>query len=1547
MQGPFDDTDHDDHHSHNNTVSSRSENKFSKYYMNHKVRMRGESGACCNVCAAPCSSCMHLNHDLMASKTDEFSDETCRVNAASQYSVNGARDTSSSFKSKRRESLQNTASETSNIMSVSSNHDSLSENADSKASLRSSNDALDMQLLPLSSGGTTGEVGPSPKPLCNLYQGGSPNKHEDSKVLEVHDDDISCVSRANDANVAVGNSSRNIDRTNMSCSSASVSSLGPEESRKGHESIARDMPSKDADASSSSPKEKLFESSPEQIGASSKEVAAVDGASCQKSIACTSDVPMKFSPKLEAEVNNDGQGSTGGTPKCFGQAEQDEKSSKFDVREPPSQSMSGDESDESDIVEHDVKVCDICGDAGREDMLATCSRCSDGAEHTYCMRKMLRKVPGRNWMCEECKFAEEINTQKQEKEGKSTSKASLSTQLSSKRLAENIEAAPVAKRQSLETSIGSPKSSSPIRMAALSRESPFKNLDKERSRPAQPISVGNQSTNEMMETARSPVAGPRLHNKGTLFKSNSFSATNSKPKVKLVDEVVPQKQNGGKEYTSLDRKDKSARIIGKSMSFKSANSGRSSSSDSKVKMLSPRLALAIDTKGSKQAKERMAFERKSLSRLDRPPINSTTSSSVSTPKADQTSRVESSSFVSNNRELKVQSEGKSSTSKSTVNLSRKPVEIPITAAGVSSASGMCNTAIEHKSNPAVFKDEALSTDSFTTEKPSNNIDGTMQDGTRWQEIMHQTEKMKECSSRSRPTVTTSSRSTFCQKCKEIGHSADFCTISSSETSGIDASAARGSREETHRGSKLKDAIHAALLRKPEIQRKKRALDQSDEFSTSSRDLSSEITCLDQASNKSKIISPSEVTHEEPQSTLDSMHTTINNTMQHTAFTTNAKFSSKTGDLDALVSSTVKPVVKDLINHALATSPQLLKMSAIPEYEYIWRGTFEVHRSGSFFDLCAGIQAHLSTCASPRVPEVVCKFPHKLSLIEVPRLSAWPTQFCDGGAKEDNIALYFFAKDLESYERNYKSLLDGMIKNDLALKGNIEGVELLIFPSNQLPENSQRWNMLFFLWGVFRARRTHCSDSFKKLHIPSNIMTSVDKNASNTVMTSENLCSAKCLDTESHDERSCNAIVAPSADDQKFDGISGDCNDQKLSESLRPGLTANSAWHDSSCNSKCTSDMSLSEKMRCTSPSLQEKSPPVHGLPAELNSSSESAGANSDIGEKRQLHYDTSIGRKDLSSLKVLPYSSEDLDVRGIVSEEKIIDARVGVTESVTESFTESFRDNRASDENDKSRDQYKHERDLNPGGIERCQSTERKRPHIALSNGDSPASNVIARNIPWNGLNNMVVDGQNVGKKQKIGQGDMYGGSSYNCRTSLGGIEPKQTDVSPCLTVEEKICFKACEEKVILEDLGTTAERRFFPVDSRQGNISSTPPWKTLPAGGVDDDRLLDGSPNLELALGAETKKQQSKGILPFLVGLADKKNNQEKPLDKAVDDKQDDDDDSASLSLSLSFPPFPGNDEPVKPALKSEQLRPERHRVNTSLLLFGSLSDKYREDQT
>jgi len=62
-----------------------------------------------------------------------------------------------------------------------------------------------------------------------------------------------------------------------------------------------------------------------------------------------------------------------------------------------------DNSNDPDMVEDDVKVCDICGDAGVEDKLAICSMCNDGAEHIYCMQTMLDKVPEGNWLCEGCK----------------------------------------------------------------------------------------------------------------------------------------------------------------------------------------------------------------------------------------------------------------------------------------------------------------------------------------------------------------------------------------------------------------------------------------------------------------------------------------------------------------------------------------------------------------------------------------------------------------------------------------------------------------------------------------------------------------------------------------------------------------------------------------------------------------------------------------------------------------------------------------------------------------------------------------------------------------------------------------------------------------------------------------------------------------------------------------------------------------------------------------------------------------------------------------
>jgi len=88
-----------------------------------------------------------------------------------------------------------------------------------------------------------------------------------------------------------------------------------------------------------------------------------------------------------------------------------------------------------------------------------------------------------------------------------------------------------------------------------------------------------------------------------------------------------------------------------------------------------------------------------------------------------------------------------------------------------------------------------------------------------------------------------------------------------------------------------------------------------------------------------------------------------------------------------------------------------------------RGVFEVHRNGKPPDLYSGIQAHLSACASPKVIETVKNFSPEVSLNEVSRLSIWPSQFHQSGAKEDNIALYFFAKDIERQEYEYHSSID--------------------------------------------------------------------------------------------------------------------------------------------------------------------------------------------------------------------------------------------------------------------------------------------------------------------------------------------------------------------------------------------------------------------------------------------------------------------------------------------------------------------------------------------
>ncbi|TYI58496.1 hypothetical protein E1A91_D11G362900v1 [Gossypium mustelinum] len=1317
---------------------------------------------------------MHLSIAQMGSKSDEFPDETDHVAVGSQYSIN---------EDKTGDSLYHRPSEASNLLSVNSSHDSYSESIESKATARPSDVANAMV-----------DVG-----IDRTFS----NKSE-SKGVESHVDSISCPGRASDANIAFSYSNKDLDSKNSSRSATSVCSLG-------------------SGKAPTSEKLELSEPASVKEGSSSPRIQTpyLHSGSSKSAVGGSSEISPKIHPKLEADIDDNGRDPLDKTGKNLKEDELDELNEFVKLpekQESPSQTASVDESFESDASEHDVKVCDICGDAGREDLLAICSKCTDGAEHTYCMREMLQKVPEGDWLCEECKLSEGTESQKQglDAEGKKANKLSSSTRSLGKRHAENLEGASAPKRQAIQTNMGSPKSLSPSRLSAFSREGSFKNLDKGKVRPSPQISLGNHSGNGMPEAVRTPPSGPRLQtSKGSLLKCSSFNTLNSKPKVKLVDEVVIQKRKGAREHASFDSKEEPARIMGKSMSFKSGNSGRLNSGESKVKTLSSKYPHVQDLKGLKQVKEQISSERKNISKLNH------SSSSVSTPKVDQklTPRADAISHSSaiNHRETKVvQSEGRPNTlSRSTSNLARKGVDNAVSSV-VSSTNG--RNSSEQKVNPVSLKEEPSSSSSRASERQPSNNNGVMSDGlSQSVDSINQSEKSRESS------VSRSSKRVPCLTCKGMGHTAEHCSVC--QASCADQSAPRTSREEINKGNKLKAAIEAAMRLKPGI------------CERTSQDPSS---VCDKAKNVISVES------------TDEGKTNICNQ----ASTANIKLlNSHSTDAVSVVSSVGNLPVRDNYVPPLATVSAVPKLSAIPEHEYIWQGAFDVNKLGKPPELCGGIQAHISTLASPKVLEVVNSFPHKVSLYEVPRLSTWPAQFHDSSPKEDNIALYFFAKDLESYQNNYKVLLDTMVKNDLALKGNFEGVELLIFPSNHLPEHCQRWNNLLFLWGVFKARKANCSNSSKSVCNPDASMT--------------------------------------------FGGIKEKLEEQDVKVDTK------------FLSRIATSSTQVEPKMKCTT-TLEESKFPDSQSDTELKPCllvTETNNGSFKV-EKVEMHIEEAK-----PSLNNCPTGKQEA-----VVEEKIGGDPVKIRDSKVDVCT----DGKTSI------------RDLNS-----LQLNHPKTPFLDLTKPVPEVSTDTSQKLPWTEVKRVSVGRGCDNKKLITGFSGIYQYTSARDQVPFrdDGLASDRHYPGSGSLVEEKRCDIACEEKIIPEDMGSS-ERFFFPVESRgPGEFrlgDNSKPWKELSL--KDEDQVHDTSPNLELALGAETRPP-NKGILPFFVGAMEKNDNRNTPQDK-VTKKQEEDDVSASLSLSLSFP-FPEMERNVKPVPKPEQQLPERHPVNTSLLLFQGFPEK------
>ncbi|KAL1550604.1 dentin sialophosphoprotein-like isoform X1 [Salvia divinorum] len=1474
MQGPSDEANCD---SLTNMVTSDNSSHCSSRSLKD---YQGKSRTC-NVCSAPCSSCFHVNKALLKSN-NEHGGETCAGNTETgQLSI------------------------LSTVGGMDSTADSFSENAAGKASSRTSN-ASDGRRSP-----------------------------------EGHDDCLSCVSGTDEQLNRKSDTEDSGNKCNKQNGGEIFRKMSPSSSQTGTYSqnsgtVGIYLTKNTDDANHATDIQKVRNTSEasndKNLPHEENPVNVKDDRPSDTKVE-----PLKGST---GHLNSSSPNGVASDDVCGDAPKMDvnptEKNDDMEIDPHPA-----DESDDSDMVEQDVKVCDICGDAGREDLLAICSRCSDGAEHTYCMRVMLKKLPEGEWLCEECQTLELVGKGKQEKIGsvdeneKNNSSGRVSENLNnsdvegrrtksstkypSKRLRddEDAEVSSTAKKLALETTIGSPKTSN-SKPAVLSRMSSLKNLDKGRPRSPNRSTLDTIPVNDVTELAKPSLDARGLNLRGNFSKSNSFHSLNSKPKTKLVDQVIIQRQKSAKEHGSFRLKEDVVRSISKSMSFRSTNSNRS---ESKIKMLSPRSSNIHDVKNTK---ERSAFERQHSFRTEHPSNNSVMGASMSsTSRIDRrpSFRAESSSLASptNQQEVKpVQTDGRSTALSRSFSLaSRRNADLPSTTGEfkrpskhghsipvVSSANGANNT--EQKYNHTSLKQDPGSCG--VSEKLSISASEGVSDGL--------------------------------VQSKDLANSADRPREYSGSRLGPPS--VKSSRDES---DNLKAAIEAAVLRKPGVYRKNRASGQSDQSSAPT--LAPVASHIDHMlSAKSRKLSSDAELAEWPSAsrkfTSDPLkEETLNSVKQSLLVRPEGALSGVRDGVHVGISS------RDALSNVPAVMPLLLKSIATPEHEYIWQGSFEICRSGQTFELWDGIQAHLSTCASPKVVEAVNKFNNRITLSEVPRASTWPAQFQKSGVGDDNIALFFFAQDLQSHEKIYKVLLDNMMKNDLALKGNINGVELLIFPSNQLPVNLQRWNMFFFLWGVFRGKkepspRQMPESTIAPRHIPPPIMS-----------LPENRCSLK-----------------PISDNTSQDGPSP----RQMPEStIAPRLIPPPIMSlpENRCSLKPISENASQDgpsprQMPESTIAPRHIPPPIMSLPenrCSLTPISDNGSQEGQPGLKvppsEELQGVPRVVKRgvcmDISSLDQLGHglnSSSSSTAKGDGPEQ------CGWGSYQESGITSGCCPPVAVTGPDAGRDQplLKPKTQLdNPYSLHDSCKSVASTPKITCEgvilektcHQDELKLRMdaidLSRDAELPMEDGMCIKDLNVepdkwlfSHKEPMLPGPSSSGN-HNLSAGFGCVSPGN-DIMHNETVRtlEKVNHVPTVSYTLQSqhgesDLGSIptyyehghGEKFFFPVQLQPPN-----PWKTHL---LDDDGLSDKAPNLELALGAE-RKPQSLGIEPlFVTSKIEHKVHEERILKKAEEDV------SASLSLSLSFP-FPEKEVDAK---SEQQLLSQRKHVNSSSrLLFGKLRD-------
>ncbi|KAK8458169.1 hypothetical protein SEVIR_3G321400v4 [Setaria viridis] len=774
--------------------------------------------------------------------------------------------------------------------------------------------------------------------------------------------------------------------------------------------------------------------------------------------------------------------------------------------------------DRSPELEEDVNVCDICGDVGVEDKLAICSRCNDGAEHTYCMKVKIEEVPVGEWLCEECQAEVQIEIEKKKLEISQAKAGTISsendveaehvgnkkpnkafkcngTSSKSKELDARILETGRATIDNTSTSTSTPKVQDGVSCfggsEAVNRDKSYRDCEQ---------TSGERSTSFNL---RSPDGERHSYEKCNYDVSCNFEVKDTSNvaamngQIKIQSEVILCDvcgDVGKKKHLAVCSRctDGAEHIYCMQVMVKEV----------------PQWWLCETCQSEVQAEKKNNKLENSQVKIDasegepievkvNKPANGANTQSSSKDEVDakyvgsgESKRRNHASLVGQNspepggltieadsRKRVLLSRGcsfKFGTEKGNHSTSQVPLSLAPNAPKNRSqphhgfAAGSLSMSVSFNSCKIPKVKQLLSEVPLKpkhSKEPSSSI--TKQVGPM-------------------STLTTSSsfkRSNFC----DIAHKAKTLIKPNSETRVLNPPTRQTMN--TNRGTSIGcpsvSASMAALVPSP--------AESAFQHLTKGNNMVESSYVSIPYGQSSKTLGHKEVkkplSAKAPGSITLSSETSVgilgsdavqipypshlDYKLNNPCLGLNAKhYDTVCAIIGRSVDSPTMP--SDLANKALTFSSQhfppgyeQLALTA-PELNYIWQGGFELWRTGGSPELCDGFQAHLSCSASPKLLELAKKFPSKIQLEELPRDNVWPLQFQENCPTFDSIGLFFFARDIQSYENHYSKLVENIIKCDLALRGNIDTAELLIFASSTLSKNCQRWNMLIFLWGVLRV-----------------------------------------------------------------------------------------------------------------------------------------------------------------------------------------------------------------------------------------------------------------------------------------------------------------------------------------------------------------------------------------------------------------------------------------------------------------------------------------------